>query len=149
MHRSSGILLHVSSLPGGQGVGDLGPAAYHWIDQLAAAKQAWWQVLPLGPTGYADSPYQSFSSFAGNVNLLNPDLLLEDGLLRPDDFAGWSFPAAHVDYAAVLPFKRALLQRAWERLPQCPTPGLRSEFEAFCHREAGWLEDYVLFMALK
>ena len=112
--RSSGILLHPTSLPGPYGIGDLGPSAYAWVDSLARTKQTWWQVLPLGPTGYGDSPYQSFSTFAGNLNLVSPDLLIRDGLIGRDDIAGRSFPADHVEYAAVEPFKLALVRRAWE-----------------------------------
>ena len=81
-HRSSGVLLHVTSLPTPYGVGDVGPMAIRWIDLLAQAGQSWWQALPLGPTGYGNSPYQPLSSFAGNALLLSPDWLVEDGLLR-------------------------------------------------------------------
>src|SRR6516165_11139389 len=91
--RSAGILLHPTSLPGPCGIGDLGPAAYAWVDALARARQSWWQVLPLGPTGYGDSPYQSFSAFAGNANLISPDALAQDGLLEQADLAGANFPA--------------------------------------------------------
>jgi 4-alpha-glucanotransferase len=87
-YRASGILLHVTSLPGPYGIGDLGPAAVTWIDRLHEAGQTWWQALPLGPTGYGDSPYQSLSSFAGNWFLISPDWLIEDELLKPGDFAG-------------------------------------------------------------
>src|SRR5947209_4137102 len=80
--RSAGILLHPTSLPGPHGIGDLGPAAFAWIETLAAARQRWWQVLPLGPTGFGDSPYQCFSAFAGNPYLVSPDALVLDGLLR-------------------------------------------------------------------
>ena len=82
--RSSGILLHPTSLPGRFGIGDLGPAAYQFIDFLAAANQRLWQIMPLGPTGYGDSPYSSFSAFAGNVNLISPERLVQDGLLAAD-----------------------------------------------------------------
>src|SRR5215213_189435 len=85
MERSSGILLHVTSLPSPHGIGDLGPAAYAWVDQLAQARQTWWQMLPLGPTGYADSPYQSLSAFAGNPNLISLDRLAEEGLLESSE----------------------------------------------------------------
>ena len=90
--RSSGVLLHPTSLPGGFGIGDLGPAALEFIDLLASGGQRLWQVLPLGPTGYGDSPYQCFSAFAGNTLLVSPDLLIEDGLLSADD-VGAAFPA--------------------------------------------------------
>src|SRR5262245_11656388 len=113
--RASGILLHPTSLPGPHGIGDLGPAACAWVDALARARQAWWQMLPLGPTGYGDSPYQCFSAFAGNVYLLSPDLLVRDGLLQSADLAGASFPTEYVDYGRVIPFKLDLLRRAWER----------------------------------
>src|SRR5512146_389201 len=85
--RASGILAHVTSLPSGHGIGDLGPAARRWIDNLGMAGQSWWQALPLGPTGYGNSPYQSLSSFAGNGLLISPDWLIEDGLLRASDCA--------------------------------------------------------------
>src|SRR5947208_9539754 len=134
--RSAGILLHPVSLPSPHGIGDLGPTAHDWIKFLARARQSWWQILPLGPTGYADSPYQSLSSFAGNPNLLSPDLLLADGLLRQTDLEGVQFPETHVDYAAVIPFKRAIVQRAWEQFPQNATPGLRAEFDEFRQRES-------------
>src|SRR3954447_22394763 len=99
--RSSGVLLHPTSLPGLFGIGDLGPTAYAWVDTLARAGQTWWQMLPVGPTGFGDSPYQSYSTFAGNVNLLSPEVIVRDGLLRPEDVGGRSFPDDHVDYPAV------------------------------------------------
>src|SRR4051794_13761262 len=146
--RSAGVLLPPTSLPGPFGIGDLGPIAHRWVETLAGMRQSWWQVLPLGPTGYADSPYQSFSSFAGNVNLLSPDLLVADDLLQPSDLEGAQFPESFVDYAAVIPFKRALLRHAWERFPQA-VPLLRAEFDEFRERESAWLEDFALFLALK
>src|SRR6266700_2889945 len=91
-NRSAGILLHPTALPGPYGIGDLGPAAYAWVDALLHARQTWWQILPLGPTGYGDSPYQSFSTFAGNPNLVSPDLLAQDGLIAPADLADVHFP---------------------------------------------------------
>src|SRR5262245_43277446 len=98
--RSAGVLLHPTSLPGPYGIGDLGPVAFEWIDVLAAAGQSWWQILPLGPTGYGDSPYQCFSAFAGNPNLLSPELLARDGLLRAVDMPLTNFPADRVDFSA-------------------------------------------------
>src|SRR6478609_2229243 len=112
-YRASGLLLHVTSLPSPYGIGDVGPVAIAWIDQLCDADQTWWQALPLGPTGYGNSPYQSLSSFAGNVLLISPDLLLEEGLLRAVDCEGHSFPATAIDYDAVIPFKHRLIQTAW------------------------------------
>jgi 4-alpha-glucanotransferase len=147
--RSAGLLLHPTSLPGPYGIGDLGPNAYHWVDALAYAKQTWWQILPLGPTGYGDSPYQCFSAFAGNPYLVSPDKLLEDGLIKPTDVAGLSFPTSRVDFGPVIQFKVKLLARAWENFKAGAAPQLRAEFEQFQHAQAGWLEDFALFMALK
>ena len=92
-YRACGVLVHVTSLPSPYGIGDLGPAAFAWIDRLCEAGQTWWQALPGGPTGYANSPYQSLSSFAGNWLLISPDRLIEDGLVRKSDCEGLSFPA--------------------------------------------------------
>src|SRR5262245_27105480 len=112
--RSAGVLLHPTSLPGPYGIGDLGPAARAWVDALARARQRWWQILPLSPTGFGDSPYQSFSAFAGNPNVVSPQLLMHDGLLSAADVAGASFPSERVDYGPVIAFKHHILGRAWE-----------------------------------
>lgn len=148
--RSSGVLLHPTSLPGPFGVGDLGLTAQEWVRTLAAFGQTWWQVLPLTPTGAGGSPYQSVSAFAGNVALLSPELLDRDGLL-PAGFAdGQTFPADQVDFPRVLDFKAKLLRAAWDRFQGGKGPaGLRAEFEAYCDKEAGWLTDYALFQAIR
>lgn len=146
--RSSGVLLHPTSLPGPYGIGDLGPAAYAWVDALVAAKQAWWQILPLGPPGYGDSPYQCFSAFAGNSRLVSPDLLREDGLIDAGDLHAWSFPADRVDFGPVINFKNRLLARAWENFQRGKGGQLRAEFDQFLRQHA-WLDDFVLFKALK
>jgi 4-alpha-glucanotransferase len=147
--RGSGLLLHPTSLPGPFGIGDLGPAAHAWLDTLARAKQQWWQMLPLGPTGFGDSPYQSYSTFAGNLNLISPEFLLRDGLLRPDDVPHESFPADHVDYPAVERFKLGLVRRAWANFHEHRAEHLREAYERFLHEKRGWLSDYALFMAIK
>jgi 4-alpha-glucanotransferase len=147
--RSAGLLLHPTSLPGPYGIGDLGPGAYAWVDALVAARQTWWQILPLGPTGYGDSPYQCFSAFAGSRYLISPELLVRDGFIQELDLAGASFPAAYVDFGAVIPFKTSLLARAWENFLSGAAASLRSPFEAFCVQEARWLNDFALFSALK
>lgn len=149
LQRTSGILLHPTSLPGPFGVGDLGPVAYRWIDTLAAMKQSWWQILPLGPTGFADSPYQSFSAFAGNINLLSPEALEREGLISHSSWAGRWFPDDHFDSDAVVPFKAALLRAAWENFHAGNVPKLRPLFEEYCHREQAWLDDYALFTAIR
>src|SRR3954471_14171322 len=112
--RGSGLLLHPTSLPGPFGIGDLGPAAHAGADTLARARQTWWQVLPVGPTGFGDSPYQSYSTFAGNLNLVSPELLARDALLGAENVGGHPFPDDWVDYPAVEPFKLGLVRRAWE-----------------------------------
>jgi 4-alpha-glucanotransferase len=148
-YRGAGLLLHVTSLPCRYGIGDVGPAALEWIDRLSDAGQSWWQSLPLGPTGYANSPYQALSSFAGNWLLISPDALIEEGLLRASDCEGRSFPADFVDYDAVTNFKRSLVETAWTNFRQGANPGLRPAYEQFCKSQAHWLDDYALFRALK
>jgi 4-alpha-glucanotransferase len=148
-YRASGVLLHVTSLPSRHGIGDLGPSARAWVNRLADAGQGCWQSLPLGPTGYGNSPYQPLSSFAGNELLVSPEDLIEDGLLCPEDCAGSSFSSTAVDYAVVMPFKRRLLQTAWGNFAAGKRADLRHRFDEFCEREAHWLGDYALFRALK
>ncbi len=148
-YRASGLLLHVTSLPSAYGIGDVGPAAVAWVDRLHEARQGWWQALPLGPTGYGDSPYQSMSSFAGNPLLISPDWLIEDGLVRASDCAGFSFSATAVDYDAVRRFKYALLETACRNFGSGARSDLRLAFEHFGHDQAHWLDDYALFRALK
>jgi 4-alpha-glucanotransferase len=147
--RASGILLHVTSLPSPYGIGDLGPSAFGWVDRLVRAGQCWWQALPLGPTGYADSPYQPLSSFAGNVLLVSPDRLVEDGLLNTSELEALSFPTAEVEYPAVVRFKHRLLQLAWSHFLAGAGEALQPAFERFCRDQAHWLDDYALFRALK
>jgi 4-alpha-glucanotransferase len=148
-YRASGVLLHVTSLPSPYGIGDLGPAAFAWVDRLHEAGQRWWQALPLGPTGYGDSPYQSLSSFAGNELLISPDGLIEDGLLRAADCAGQAFSPTAVDYEKVVPFKVRMLETAWRRFSAGARPDLRPGYERFCQAHELWLDDYALFRALK
>ena len=148
-YRASGLLLHVTSLPGPYGIGDVGPAALSWIDRLAQAGQSWWQSLPLGPTGYGNSPYQSLSSFAGNELLISPDWLIEDELLRPSDCQTGAFPQDQVDYNAVIAFKQRLLEKAWANFSAGARADLRAEYRQFLGEQAQWLEDYALFRALK
>ncbi|MGC2203985.1 MAG: 4-alpha-glucanotransferase [Stellaceae bacterium] len=148
-YRASGVLLHVSSLPSPYGIGDVGPGALAWVDRLHEAGQSWWQALPLGPTGYGNSPYQSLSSFAGNELLVSPDGLIEDGLLQASEREGHSFSAAFVDYDALIPFKNRLIETAWANFSAGARPDLQPGFEQFCHEQSHWLEDYALFRALK
>jgi 4-alpha-glucanotransferase len=150
--RSSGILLHPTSLPGKFGIGDLGREAYAFVDFLVASGQRLWQVLPLGPTGYGDSPYQCFSAFAGNTLLISPQQLVYEELLAEDDLTGAPlFPQDRVDFDSVIKFKSALLIRAFERFQERASDAgeLHTEFETFCREAAAWLDDYALFRALK
>lgn len=148
-YRGSGILLHITSLPSPYGIGDLGPVAMSWIDRLSASGQSWWQSLPLGPTGYGNSPYQPLSSFAGNALVISPDWLIEDELLEPNDTAHALFSGACVDYDAVVPFKHGLLEKAWDHFKAGARADLRPAYEQFCQDESHWLDDYALFRALK
>jgi 4-alpha-glucanotransferase len=148
-YRASGVLLSVTSLPSRYGIGDFGPTAYAWIDRLSEAKQSWWQALPLGPTGYGNSPYSSLSSFAGNELLISPDGLVEDGLLQASDCEASAPPGAAIDYPAVFTFKRRLLETAWANFSGGARPDLRASLDQFCDEQRHWLEDYALFRALK
>ena len=147
-YRSSGMLLHVTSLPSPYGIGDLGPSAFSWVDRLYHSGQGWWQALPLGPTGYGNSPYQSQSSFAGNGLLISPEALISDGLLNMSDCAS-QFPSDLVDYDSVIPFKEKLLEKAWTRFISGERSDLCPAYEEFCATQETWLEDYALFRALK
>ncbi len=148
--RSSGVLLHPTSLPGRYGIGDLGETAYQFVDWLVAAKQTVWQVLPLGPTGYGDSPYQTHSAFAGNPMLISLDMLVEDGFLASEDLADVPpFPTQFVDYGWVIHYHTGMLNLAFANFEKLATPAQRSEFDAWCKDNDFWLDDYGLFMALK
>jgi len=143
--RASGILLHPTSLPGPFGIGDLGPAADAFLDVLAESGQRWWQVLPVGPTGFGNSPYQSYSSYAGNPLLISPELLADEGLLAPDDLVDYPrLDEDRVDFDAVIGSKEALLRKAYRSFGGGP-----AEFQSFLAANAGWLDDYALYMALK
>jgi 4-alpha-glucanotransferase len=147
-YRAAGVLLHVTSLPSPYGIGDLGPSAFSWVDRLHNARQRWWQALPLGPTGYGNSPYQSLSSFAGNVLLVSPVGLISDGLLQASDGEDHFSPEA-IDYDAVIPFKQRLLEKAWTNFRAGERKDLRPPYDEFCAKHTSWLEDYGLFHALK
>jgi len=150
LQRSSGVLLHPTSLPGGFGIGALGPDAFAFIDLLAAAGQRLWQVLPLGPTGYGDSPYQCFSAFAGNALLISLERLIEDGLLTESEAGSpRAFANDHVDFPAVIAHRRTLWPRVLSRFDAAGGMPMRTRFDAFCRANADWLDDFALFMAVK
>lgn len=142
--RAGGILLPVFSLPSEYGIGTFGRAAYEWVDFLKEAGQSFWQVLPLGPTGYGDSPYQSFSAFAGNPYLIDLELLQEQGLLTAEDCAPCRQPEGRaVDYAALYATRSGVLRKAFQRFQDW------TALEEFRRQNRDWLEDYALYMALK
>ncbi len=152
LHRSSGILLHPSSLPGRFGIGEIGQSATLWMETLQRTGQTLWQMLPLGPTGYGNSPYQSLSSFAGNPLLISFDSLVMDGIVTPSDLAMLpEFPDDFVDFGPVIEVRMAFLKQAARNfLRQCDaSPLLHRAFEVFCEQEQSWLDDFALFMALK
>ena len=143
--RASGILLHPTSLPGRFGIGDLGPEAERFVDALQRMGQRWWQILPLGPTGFGNSPYQSHSSFAGNPLLVSPEGMVADGWLEASDLDDYPvLPDDHVDFDAVYAAKNRLFHRAFERLENDPP-----EFATFRETHRDWLDDYALYMAMK
>jgi 4-alpha-glucanotransferase len=147
--RSSGILLHPTSLPGPYGIGELGAEAHDFADFLRESGQRIWQVLPLGPTGYGDSPYQCFSAFAGNPMLISVDRLVEHGYLDARDLAGKpEFSNDDVDFGAVIAWKQPLLRKAFAAFTRSAGAD-REAFNAFCERHSFWLDEFALFMALK
>ena len=148
--RSSGILLHPTSLPGPFGIGDLGPNAFQWVDFLSKSGCKLWQILPLGPTGYGNSPYQCFSSFAGNPYLISPELLLQDGLLYHDDLTDLpQISQERIDYGQVILLKLRILDIAFENFKKNTNQKIITQNNQFFMHNAHWLEDFALFMALK
>ena len=142
--RACGILMPVFSLPGPFGIGTLGKEAYAFVDFLANAKQTYWQILPIGPTGYGDSPYQSFSAFAGNPYFIDYRILARQGFLTEEELPA-AQPVGPIDYGALYTRCPQVLAKAAARLLAAPTP----DYEAFCAEQSFWLEDYALFMAIK
>ena len=148
--RGSGILLHPTALPGPHGIGDLGDAAYRFADFLSASGQALWQVLPLGPTGYGDSPYACYSAFAGNTLLISPERVSKAGVLSEEDLAGMpALPEGRVDFGEAHKTKTEMLATAFANFQRNDDHHLRREFETFCEQNISWLDDYTLFRALK
>lgn len=148
--RASGVLLHPSSLPSPYGIGDFGQSAYAFVHFLIDSGQSLWQVLPLGLTGYGDSPYQSFSSFAGNPLLISPEKLVEDGLLNAAAIAEKpNFPSHEVDYGPVIPYKISLLEKSFAYFQGKGTAVQQKAFKTFCDEHKAWLDDFAFFMALK
>lgn len=145
--RSSGILLHISSLPSNYGIGSLGKEAYAFADFLKSCRQSLWQILPLCPTGYGDCPYQGLSAFAGNPLLIDIDSLITDGLLKRKDLETISFPQSHVDFSLVITYKTKIFRKAYENFERNKNDSLK-DYKDFCHTNKGWLDDFALYMAL-
>ena len=140
--RASGLLLHPTSLPNRFGIGDVGDAAFRFVDLLDAAGQMYWQMLPLGPTGEGNSPYQCFSAFAGNTLLISPERLVDDGLLDGSDLSDTAqYTADKVDFDAALKFKGQVLSKAYYNFRDLPDSGIRHAFEAFVHDNSFWLDE--------
>jgi len=148
--RASGILLHPTSFPGRFGIGDLGQEAYWFVDFLAGSGQQYWQVLPLGPTGFGNSPYMCYSALAGNPLLISPEVLRDEGFLADEDL--WHVPefrSDRVEYDRVFAYKTPLLRKAYENFLARASDIQKTRFAGFCESKAYWLDDYALFMALK
>ena len=143
--RESGILLHITSLPGAYGIGTMGKEAFRFIDFLKKAGQSLWQILPLNPTGYGDSPYQSCSTFAGNHYLIDLEALVEEGLLLPEEPESiqWEDTAGRVSFGRQYDNRLKVLRLAYDRFPGS------EEFQKFCQENSSWLSDFGLFMGLK
>lgn len=149
IERSAGVLLHPTSLPGKFGIGDLGPSAFHFIEFLKHSGQTLWQVFPLGPTGYGDSPYQCFSAFAGNPLLISPEILIDEKLLLEEDLGNIPHYDPHkIDFGNVINYKSELLKKAYEHFRKKKENYLK-EYNEFCDKNKFWLDDYSLFMAAK
>ncbi|HVP22140.1 MAG TPA: 4-alpha-glucanotransferase [Anaerolineaceae bacterium] len=148
--RASGILLHPTSLPGRFGIGDMGEAAYRFVDFLANSRQHYWQIMPLGPTSYGDSPYQALSAFAGNPLLINLERLIDEHCLAPWDFGGSpAFPERSVDYGPVINFKQRLLRLSFENFKVYASDVQKKGLASFIDANHSWLDDYTLFASLK
>lgn len=147
--RASGILLHPTSLPGEYGIGDLGPMGYEFVDLLAEAKQTYWQILPLGPTGYGDSPYQCFSAFAGNTLLISPEKLVENELVDQSLLLSLpKFPPHKIDFGKVYEWKNHILPEAYKAF-QSKSSQFHAQFHSFIQQNDWWLNDYATFRAIK
>ena len=146
--RQSGVLMHISSLPGKYGIGSFGQSAYDFVDFLVRTKQRYWQILPLGTTSYGDSPYQSFSAFAGNTYFIDFDILIEEGLLNEADVKGADFgdDPRKVDYAKIFDARRPIMEKAVARFLKAED---LSDYESFVEENAAWLEVFAEYMAIK
>lgn len=148
-YRGSGLLLHLTSLPSLYGIGDFGQVAHQWIDLLGDSGQAWWQILPLGPTGFGNCPYQSLSTFAANPLLISPDSLVAEGLLTANDAGTLALPRGPIDFDAVTAAKRRLIEQVWSQFSLRAPVELSGAYEQFRYEQRDWLDDFALFECLK
>jgi 4-alpha-glucanotransferase len=149
-NRSSGMILHPTSLPGPYGIGEMGPTVLRWLDFLDEAGCSLWQVLPLGPTGYGDSPYQCFSAFAGNPYLISLEVMLSEGLVSYNDLIDMpAFLEEKVDFGGLIPWKNNVLNRAYQRFLQSASASTKAAYQDFITAQTDWLPDFALFMAIK
>ena len=151
MNRSAGVIMHISSLPGKFGIGTFGKEAYKFVDFLSRTGLTYWQILPLGPTGYGDSPYQSFSAFAGNPYFIDFDMLNEEGILAKSDYENEDFgqDKESIDYGLLFKTKYKILKKAFVNYKESGNLRIRNEVEAFKKANKKWLKDYSLYMAIK
>ncbi|MHA1227706.1 MAG: 4-alpha-glucanotransferase, partial [Candidatus Hodarchaeales archaeon] len=147
--RTGGILLHPTSLPSPYGIGDLGPNLYRFLDLLRKNDLKLWQILPIGITGYGNSPYSSFSSYAGNPFIISPDKLIDEGLLSKDEVGEQKFSSEHVDYGKIIPYKWEILNLAFENFQTNSFKSLKHEFDEFKRVENYWLDNFAIFMSIK
>ncbi|MHA2227198.1 MAG: 4-alpha-glucanotransferase [Candidatus Hodarchaeales archaeon] len=148
-YRMGGILLHPTSLPGNYGIGDLGPELFRFLNFLSKNHQQLWQILPIGPTGYGNSPYQSFSAFAGNPFLISPEKLVSIGILTQDEIIPFKFNKSTVDYGRIIDFKWKLLHRAHRNFGKIGNSSLHIRLRSFSEKHHSWLENFALFMSIK
>lgn len=148
-NRKTGVLAHPTSFPSKYGIGDLGYGAYHFLDFLKSSGCKIWQVLPLGPTGYGDSPYQSFSSFAGQPLIISPDKLIDYGLLEESEIELKDWNPRRVDFGEVIPYKMEILKTAYKNFTEKKDENIKTEYKIFCKKHKFWLDDFALFMAAK
>jgi 4-alpha-glucanotransferase len=147
--KRAGILLHISSLPGKFGIGDIGNEAFKFIDFLVETGHRYWQILPLGPTSYSNSPYTSLSAFAGNPNLISIELLLDEGFLEEKDLSELpSFTNDKIDYALIYEYKNKIFRLSFKRFKDRANEELKKNFSTFCAENNFWLNDFTFFMAI-
>ena len=151
MERSAGVIMHIASLPGKFGIGTFGKEAYEYVEFLFKSGLKYWQILPLGQTGYGDSPYQSFSAFAGNPYFIDFDILNKEGLLSEEEYVNENYGdnSEYIDYGLLFEVKYNVLRKAYNNFKNLDNKYLKEEFSRFMAENTSWLDDYALYMAIK